>query len=102
MTTDAQASSVVELNNDGPVDSTIENLYYPRLQVNKHGEIVLATVKHGTLTTGILVGYVAGSIERLDIGTKFDDWEVAGLLEDYDGEVTVTIKNRKSREEARK
>lgn len=75
----------VILNNSG---------YYPRLQINKHGEIVLATDKKDTLTTGILVGKTAYCKSKFPLGKKFDDWEVVGELFDYDGEVTVTIQNK--------
>lgn len=84
----------VLLPNDGRVDSITPNLYYPRLQVNKRGEIVLATGKHGTLTTGVLVGKTPESKSEWAFGTKFDDWEVAGELEDYGGEVSVVLANR--------
>jgi hypothetical protein len=68
-------------------------LYYPRLQVNKHGEIVLATYKKGILTTGILVGRTPWSKSTVPFGRKFSDWEVVGELTDYGGEVEVCLKN---------
>jgi hypothetical protein len=86
-------STIVQLPNNGPVDAGIPNLYYPRLQVNPRGEIVLATGKRKALTTGICVGYLPGVTTRTRIGQKFDDWEVGGELVDYDGEVTVTLTN---------
>jgi len=67
--------------------------YYPRLQVNNRGEIVLAMSKKETLTTGVLVGKTLESNSKLEIGTKWVDWEVAGELTDYDGQVTVTFEN---------
>ena len=84
---------MITLNN-GRSDSTIENLHYPRLQVNNRGEIVLAISKKDTLTTGILVGKTPESKSTLDIGTKWTDWEVAGELADYDGEITATFINK--------
>jgi hypothetical protein len=68
-------------------------LYYPRLQINKMGEIILAMKKENGLTTGILVGQKRGSKAYITIGTKLTDWEVVGELQDYDGQVTVTFKN---------
>ena len=97
----------IELPNHGNPNAG-HNLYFPRLMVNKRGEIILATGRSDThsyaphgLTTGILVGLTPDA-ERtkvvggkpVPIGTKFDDWEVAGELEDYNGEVTITLKNR--------
>lgn len=58
----------IELNNSGPVDSGIANVYFPRLQINKIGEIVLAISKEGTLTTGILVGKKRDCKSKLKIG----------------------------------
>ena len=70
------------------------NLYYPRLQVNKLGEIVLALHKsEGGLTRGILVGKTENSNSKLEIGSKFSDWEVVGELKDYDGDVSTTFTN---------
>jgi hypothetical protein len=86
--------SKVILNNDGRPDSIIPNSYYPRLQVNERGEIVLATYKHGVLTTGILVGKLPHCQSPFEIGKKFSDWEVGGELKDYDGEVTITLTNK--------
>lgn len=96
-------STTIVLNNQ-PIDehTFVPNTYYPRLQANKQGEIVLALYKHGSLTTGILVGRIPGSAadqlcyfaEPYRIGEKFDDWEVGGELTDYDGEVELTIKNK--------
>ena len=83
----------VLLPNKGPVKSIFPNLYYPRLQVNRRGEIVLAISKEDTLTSGILVGKTANSTSVVPIGKKFDDWEVVGPLTDYDGEVVVSLKN---------
>lgn len=87
----------INLPNHGrPIDFA-PGLYYPRLQVNGRGEIVLATYKDPKygLTQGILVGYTPDAIQprRWKIGQKFSDWEVAGELVDYDGEVTVRFKN---------
>ena len=82
------------LNNSGPVDSVIPNIYYPRLQVTKHGDIVLAISKSGYLTTGILVGKTKDSTSPIPIGKKFTDWEVGGELTDYDGAVTIKIENK--------
>jgi hypothetical protein len=84
----------VNLKNTGPVNSGIPNVYFPRLQVNKRGEIVLATSKTGSLTTGILVAKTPESTSKIQIGQKFDDWEVAGELTDYNGEVSVTFENQ--------
>lgn len=86
---------MIKLNNTGPVDCIVKNLYFPRLQVNKRGEIVLAiskSKKYG-LTKGILVGKTKDSTSKLDIGTKITDWEVCGELTDYNGEVSVSFKN---------
>lgn len=73
--------------------ATPGKLYYPRLQVNKHGEIVLALEKQGCLTRGILVAKTPTSTSVIPIGKVWADWEVAGELEDYDGAVTVVLKN---------
>ena len=89
---DTEMIDTIELKN-GRMDAAIENLYYPRLQINQNGEIVLAVSKHKTLTTGILVGKTSTSKTPFKIGTKFSDWEVGGELEDYDGEVVIRIKN---------
>lgn len=84
-------------NNGSTVDSQVikvtANLYYPRLQVNKHGEIVLSLYKHGVLTTGLLVGKTPESQSKLSIGQRLDDWEVCGELSDYDGEIQLAISN---------
>jgi hypothetical protein len=120
---------VIELRNTGSADSEgcrgIKDLHYPRLMRNKRGEIVLATHKKDSLTTGIYVGQVEGTkphklvgpvaevesgqilsmarFRRLarrvegqvpTFGTKWTDWEVCGELTDYDGEVTLTLKNQ--------
>ena len=77
------------------------NTYYPRLQVNKHGEIVLALYKHDYLTTGILVGKTPDSKSEWPIGKRFDDWEVAGELEDYDGQITITLENNVLRKDVK-
>ena len=90
----ATEQKTILLNNTGPVDSTIKNLYYPRIQVNKHGEIILAIGKEDTLTKGILIGLTPDSKSKIPLGRKFDDWEVVGDLEDYSGEVSVTLKNQ--------
>ena len=81
------------LNNSFPSDTYQENLYYPRLQRSKRGEVILAISKKGILTKGILVKKLKGSKSTLPIGTKIDDWEVGGELEDYNGEVTITLRN---------
>lgn len=83
----------VTLNNDGSSNDSY-NIYYPRLRVNKLGEIVLATSRSNGLTTGILVGKTPNSKSDVPIGFKCCDWEVVGNLEDYDGEVTVTFRNK--------
>lgn len=80
------------LQNEGSADSG-HNLWFPRLQVNKHGEIVFATGKSGTLTTGILIAKTPESKSKLTIGQKCDDWEVVGELTDYNGEVAVSFEN---------
>ena len=67
---------------------------YPRLQINKIGEIILATGKKNTLTTGILVAKTPESKSKWEIGTKFSDWEVVGPLVDYDGQITVQFENQ--------
>jgi len=87
----------IVLRNNGPVKAFFKNLYYPRLQVNKHGEIILAISKDGELTKGILVGKTRGSKSQVRIGQLFDDWEVCGEFEDYDGEVTVRFRNKLKR-----
>ena len=83
----------INLNNEGPVDGDW-NVYLPRLQVNKCGEIILATCKHGVFTTGFLVGKTPESKSTLPIGLKCTDWEVVGELVDYDGEVSITFENK--------
>ncbi len=87
--------NTVVLNNKKPID-IIPNVYYPRLQINGRGEIVLAISKDGILTSGILVDKTADSKSPFGIGKKFDDWEVGGELVDYDGEVAVLFKNKVS------
>lgn len=88
-------TTLVVLNNTGSVDNIVPGLYFPRLQINKRtGEIVLATSKHRTLTTGILVAKTPDSQSKFPLGKKFDDWEVVGPLEDYNGEITITIRNK--------
>lgn len=67
---------------------------YPRLQINKLGEIVLATKKEGGLTTGILVGKTPECKTQWPIGKKWNDWEVCGELVDYDGQVTIQLENK--------
>ena len=78
------------LNNYYPIQSP----YFPRLQVNKRGEIVLATSKDGGLTTGILVGMLPSCTSDLVVGKVLVDWECGGELIDYDGDVAVTLTNR--------
>lgn len=90
--------SKITLDNTGPVDCTIPNLYYPRLQINKHGEIVLAFSKENGLTRGILVGKTKECKSVFSIGKKFTDWEVVGELTDYNGEVTISIENEVANE----
>jgi hypothetical protein len=86
--------SNVTLYNADPSRSMFSNLCYPRLQANKKGEIILALSKEGLLTRGILVGYTdQAANKKIPIGTYFADWEVAGPLTDYNGEVSVTFKN---------
>lgn len=87
---------MIILNNSGPVKDNEDgwNPWFPRLQVNRHGEIILATGKNGYLTRGVLVGKTPESKSNIPIGKVFTDWEVAGLLKDYNGEVTVTFKNK--------
>jgi hypothetical protein len=62
----------------------------------------LATSKN-TLTTGVLLGHVEDAVPAKYVwggdilpeqGVVWSDWEVGGELEDYDGEITVTFKNR--------
>ena len=81
----------IELNNDGCCRS---NVYYPRLMVNRQYEIVLAMSQHNGLTTGIYMGQADEHEPHWPIGKRFDDWEVAGQLVDYDGPVTVTFENK--------
>lgn len=81
------------LNNERSYEES-KNLYYPRLQVNKHGEIVLSVLKEGSLTTGILVGKLSDSQSRVPIGKKFVDWEVAGELVDYNGDIEIRLTNK--------
>lgn len=86
----------IKLRNDGPAVDVIkltENLYYPRLQVNKHGDIVLSLYKREGLTTGLLVGKTPESQSKLSIGQRLDDWELCGELSDYDGEIQLAISN---------
>lgn len=70
---------------------------YPRLQVNRLGEIVLALRKtegpHG-LTTGIFVAKTPECRSTWPIGTVWQDWEVMGPLTDYDGEVILMMRNK--------
>lgn len=80
----------VELPNHGPVS---QPYYFPRLQVNKRGEIILAISKDASLTTGILVGKTPESKSIVPLGKRFVDWEVAGELIDYDGTIVVSLKN---------
>lgn len=68
--------------------------FYPRLQVNKLGEIILATKKEGGLTTGILVGKTPECKTQWPIGQKWSDWEVCGELTDYDGQVIIQLENK--------
>lgn len=68
--------------------------HYPRLQINKCGEIILATGKDNNLTTGILIAKTPDSKSKIPIGKKFDDWEVAGPLVDYNGQITVQFENQ--------
>jgi len=85
---------MINLNNDGPDTS---NTYYPRLMINERGEILLAThrsKKYG-LTTGILVAKTEECTTKWPIGTKWTDWEVGGALRDYNGEVTITVQNKR-------
>ncbi len=82
------------LLNNSQNDLSFPNLHYPRLQTNRLGEIVLALSKKGSLTKGILVGKLLDSRSTLSIGQKCSDWEVVGELFDYDGPVTMTMKNR--------
>lgn len=95
-------NDTIELRNHSTCAS-LPNLYYPRLQINKHGEIVLSLYRNesDTLTVGILVGKTKDSKSTVEIGKRFDDWEVCGKLEDYDGEVTLTIKNAAKRKDVR-
>ena len=83
------------LRNHGSVEAG-DNLYFPRLQVNKRGEIILALSKAKCgLTKGIFVGMIHGRKSKtIALGQVFDDWEVCGEFEDYDGEVTVSFKNQ--------
>ena len=83
----------IELSNKGSVDCFIPGLYFPRLQINKLGEIILATGKEGSLTTGILVGRTKSNQSGLPMGQKCDDWEVVGELEDYNGTVEISVSN---------
>jgi len=71
---------------------------YPKLQVNRKGEIVLAFSKKSTLTRGVLVGFtedIKPEDKQFEIGKIFDDWEVVGELFDYEEEVHMylTIQN---------
>lgn len=83
--------NTVAMPNNGPVNSITPSLYFPRLQVNSRGEIVLATSKDGSLTTGILVGKTPTSKSTLPLGIKLEDWEVCGELKDFDGAVNITL-----------
>ena len=87
-------SAILLNNRELSENSTIDNLYYPRIQINKHGEIILAISKENTLTKGILIGLTLESKSKVKIGTKFDDWEVVGGLKDYNLPMTITIENR--------
>jgi hypothetical protein len=75
-------------------NTTGVKFHYPRLQINKAGEIVLATSKEGSLTTGILVGKLPHCQSTLRIGRCCTDWEVVGELTDYDGEIEIVLSNR--------
>lgn len=67
---------------------------FPRLMVNKRGEIILATSRSEQgLTTGILVDKLPTSISTTKIGTRYTDWEVAGELTNYNGEVDIVLEN---------
>ena len=88
-------SAKILLNNLEIADNTtIDDLYYPRIQINKHGEIILAISKENTLTKGILIGLTLESKSKVEIGRKFDDWEVAGELKDYGLPMTITLQNQ--------
>jgi hypothetical protein len=66
---------------------------YPRIQINKLGEIVLAIKKNGGLTEGILIGKTEGSKSNCKLGSYYVDWEVCGELEDYTGSIEICISN---------
>ena len=86
----------IQLRNTGDVDAGF-NLYFPRLQSNSRGEIVLAMSKEGSLTTGLLVGFENKTAEGncpVPIGHKFTDWEVFGKLTDYNGKVSIQFENK--------
>lgn len=90
--------TLIALNNDGPtldrLTDEVCNLYFPRLQINKRGEIVLALSRSPNgLTRGVCVGKTPDSKSTLSIGQLLSDWEVCGELQDYNGEVTVTFRN---------
>lgn len=84
---------LVKLMN-GNSENSIGNLYYPRLQINRLGEIVLSLYKEGNLTVGILVGKTPESKSKWEVGKRFDDWEVVGELTDYDGSVDICLQNQ--------
>lgn len=89
--------NTVKLKNLDYVNDKSENmrrLSYPRLQVNKSGEIVLVTSKDGCLSRGVLIGKTPKSKTKLSIGCTISDWEVAGELTDYDGVVDVSLMNK--------
>ena len=91
-------SDVIKLRNDGSTLNTylrkLNTLYFPRLQINKLGEIILATGRcERGLTEGVLVGKTSDSKSNLSIGQKCTDWEVCGELQDYNGQITVTFEN---------
>jgi len=77
----------------GTPNRDLSDVYYPRIQINDQGEIILAVSKSGSLTSGILVGKTADSKSIVPIGRKFTDWEVAGELQDYPHPVSCTFQN---------
>lgn len=74
-------------------NGNLSNCFYPRLQYNARGEIILAIRKKDTLTEGILVGKTSDCKSTSPIGQHIVDWEVCGELLDYNGDVAVNFSN---------
>lgn len=90
--------NIIELNNcystNYHKEPSIIEPDYPRIQVNKHGEIILALGKEGILTRGILIAKTPECKKPYKLGLYMEDWEVTGELVDYSGGVTITLLNK--------